>query len=377
MTETSIQAIVMPKWGLAMTEGMVSAWLVEEGSEIAGGDELLEIETTKITNVLEASAGGTLRRRVAEEGGTLPVGALLGVLADPAVADAAIDAFIDDFRERFAAAEAEAAEVEPEPQSLVADGQRFRYLEMGAGEDDQAPVLFLHGFGADLNNWMFNQPALVEQGHRALALDLPGHGGSGKELADPSLAGLADAVAGFMAAVLSGPVHLVGHSLGGAIALHLAQSLPGQVASLTLICPAGLGPEIDGGFITGFIEGKRGKHLKPVLEMLVQDPSLISRDMVEDVLKFKRLDGAQAALAAIAEASFPAGRQAADLRAALDGLAPPVQVIWGQADRIVPASQAENLPETVTVRVLEGAGHMPHMEKAAEVNRLILDFLAS
>jgi len=376
MTETSIQAIVMPKWGLAMTEGMVSAWLVEEGAEIAGGDELLEIETTKITNVLEAAAGGTLRRRVAEDGGTLPVGALLGVLADAAVADAAIDAFIDDFRERFAEAEAEAAEVEPEPQSLVAGGQRFRYLEMGTGGAEDTPVLFLHGFGADLNNWMFNQPALVEQGHRTLALDLPGHGGSDKELADPSLSGLADEVAGFMAAVLSGPVHLVGHSLGGAIALQLAQAAPGKVASLTLICPAGLGPEIDGGFITGFIEGKRGKHLKPVLEMLVQDPSLISRDMVEDVLKFKRLDGAQAALTAIAGASFPAGGQTADLRELLDDLALPIQVIWGQADRIVPASQAEGLPASVTVRILEGAGHMPHMEKAAEVNRLILDFLA-
>ena len=58
-----IQPVVMPKWGLAMTEGQVVAWLIEPGEEVSAGDELLEIETTKITNVLEAAAEGVLRRR--------------------------------------------------------------------------------------------------------------------------------------------------------------------------------------------------------------------------------------------------------------------------------------------------------------------------
>ncbi len=71
-----IEAITMPKWGLAMDKGTVVAWHVGEGAAIEAGDEVVDIETTKITGVYESPQAGTLRR-IAAEGTTLPVGALM------------------------------------------------------------------------------------------------------------------------------------------------------------------------------------------------------------------------------------------------------------------------------------------------------------
>lgn len=377
MSQT-IRAVTMPKWGLAMTEGMVAAWHLEEGAAVAAGDELADIETSKITNVFEAPAAGALRRRVVAEGDTVPVGALIAVLAPAETAAADIDAFIADFEANFdAAAAAEAESGGPEPETVEAGGARLRYLRMGDGE--ATPLLLLHGFGGDLNSWMFNQPALAEA-RPVIALDLPGHGGSAKQLGAGDVGELAGAALGFMDALGLDRVHLAGHSLGGAVALHLALTAPDRVASVSLVCPAGLGPEINMDYIDGFIAAGRRKQLKPVLEQLFADPSLVSRDMVEDVLKYKRLDGVDAALRAIAAAAFADGRQAATFNDRLAEIRAPVQAIWGQEDRILPAAHADALADTlaaaITVHRLPGAGHMVHMEKAAEVNGLIGKFIA-
>ncbi len=94
---SEICAIAVPKWGIEMVEGTVSTWLKEVGDTINKGDEVFEMESDKIVNVWEAPSAGVLRRRIAEEGDTLPVGELLGVIAPADVDDAAIDSFIADF----------------------------------------------------------------------------------------------------------------------------------------------------------------------------------------------------------------------------------------------------------------------------------------
>jgi pyruvate dehydrogenase E2 component (dihydrolipoamide acetyltransferase) len=126
-------------------------------------------------------------------------------------------------------------------------------------------------------------------------------------------------------------------------------------------------------YINGFIEASRGKKLEPVLQMLVANPALVTRDMIEDVLKFKRIDGVEAALKKMRDAIFPGGRQADALRDSLGKVKAPVQVIVGAQDRIIPATHAKGLPGNVKVHVIENAGHMPHMEASSEVNRLIAE----
>lgn len=367
-----IQSIVMPKWGLAMEEGVVTAWHIAEGATITKGQEIADIETSKIANVFESLVSGTVRRLVAKTGETLPVGALLAVVADQSVGDAEIEAYVSKFEEELKAAlAAKATEKKPEPEIVdIGGGRKMRYLKLGSA--DGPPVVFIHGYGGDLNNWLFNQEATAEK-HTTYAVDLPGHGGSTKDVGAGDLAAMTDALAAWMSAMKIDRAHLVGHSMGGAVALQLAIKQPAKVASVTGICPAGLGPEISIDYINGFIEASRGKKLEPVLQMLVANPDLVTRDMIEDVLKFKRLDGVDSALKKMRDGLFPGGKQAGSLREGLAGLKVPVQIISGAKDRIIPAAHSKGLPGNVTVHSFDNAGHMPHMEVSSDVNRLIAE----
>jgi pyruvate dehydrogenase E2 component (dihydrolipoamide acetyltransferase) len=231
------------------------------------------------------------------------------------------------------------------------------------------PALLLHGFGGDLNTWMFNQPALCGD-RRTLALELPGHGLSSKNVGSGDLAFFTEAIEAALEALAVERAHVVGHSMGGALALAVAERRPERITTLSLLAPASLGPEINGTFIDAFMRASRRKDAVEALQYLVHDPSLISRAMVEEFLRYKRLDGVVQALESVARAWFPQGRQAVDLTASLRALSIPVQVIWGSDDRIIPVAHAD-AASPAKVHVLNGVGHLPHMEKAGEVNRLL------
>ena len=94
---SDIYPIAVPKWGIEMVEGTIAGWNKEPGDAVSKGDEVLEMEADRIVNVWESPVDGVLRRRIAEEGETLAVGELLGVIAAAEVDDAAIDAFIKEF----------------------------------------------------------------------------------------------------------------------------------------------------------------------------------------------------------------------------------------------------------------------------------------
>lgn len=367
MGNPAIIPVTMPKWGLSMQEGKVVEWLVPVGTSVQPGDQMLDIETEKIANTFEALDAGLLRRQVAQPDEVLPIGALLGVLAPESVSDAEIDAYIAEFQASYVPPEDTGGDTGPDYRWADVNGMRLRYVKVG---EAGPAVILIHGFGGDLGNWLFNQEPLAA-GAEVYALDLPGHGQSGKTIADASVAGLAASVAGFMEAVGIAKAHLVGHSLGGAVCLQLAASQPERVLSLNLLAPAGIGSAINGAYLRGFIQGESRRDMKPVLQQLVADPELITRQLIDDILKFKRTDGVPEALAAIAGGFVEGDAQKVDLRQTLATAGVPVQIIWGREDRIIPVSQTEGLPASVGVHVLDGVGHLVQMEAATQVNALV------
>lgn len=122
----AIRAFTMPKWGIEMTEGTVSEWMVAVGDSFTRGKTLCLIETDKITNEVDAEFDSVLRKLVAPIGEALPVGALLAVFADAGVGDDEVEAFAASFRAAGAAA-APAAKAAPEP--VAAEAPPARLIE--------------------------------------------------------------------------------------------------------------------------------------------------------------------------------------------------------------------------------------------------------
>ncbi|MFN9497668.1 MAG: acetoin dehydrogenase dihydrolipoyllysine-residue acetyltransferase subunit [Erythrobacteraceae bacterium] len=363
--------VVMPKWGLAMDEGTVAGWHFTEGDAVQAGAELVDIETSKLLNTLEAKQPGVLLRIVCEEGVVAPCGALIAVLgaADAArPSPEALEAFIAGFTVSGQEEDADPATAAPAFRNATIDGFSLRYAEIGEGEET---ILFLHGFGGDCGNWMFVQSDLAES-CRTIALDLPGHGGSTKALpGSGSLDDLVSLVGAFIAERVLGPVHLVGHSFGGALAQGLAARASASVRSLTLIAPLLSGVSLDRDFLHDLVEARRARELKEVLSRLVADSESISAAMVDDVLKYKRLDGVASVLsnlADMAEQIATATRKMPDVKCV---------AIWGTKDQIIPPPAAELLSPGSRLELIPACGHMPHLEVPDVVARMIRHSIAA
>jgi 4,5:9,10-diseco-3-hydroxy-5,9,17-trioxoandrosta-1(10),2-diene-4-oate hydrolase len=271
-------------------------------------------------------------------------------------------------------------------QTIDAGGIRTRYRHAG---EAGSPVVLIHGLGASAEIWSANIGALAMR-HRVYVPDLPGFGRTEKpEWMDYSPGAYCRFLLDFMTALGIGRASLVGHSLGGGVALRAILDDPGRVDRLILLSSAGLGPDVSLPLRIASLPFFDRIFFKPPLPVftrflhrLVFDPAAITAD-------FARLYYEMFFQPASVRAFTGILRTIATLRGARPGILEPIRaglgtitaptlILWGRQDRILPVSQALDAAGRIPgarLHVFERCGHMPNVEYPEEFNRLVLEFL--
>ena len=232
------------------------------------------------------------------------------------------------------------------------------------------PVLLLHGFGTDHASWR----PLVQQmsaNQSVIGIDLPNHGKSALQSVK-SMTELAHAVLERLDQEGITACHLLGHSMGGGVALAINAAQPRRVLSLTLLAQVGLGAELNSEFINGLTGAESEAALRDAMARLFYSQNALTASFVASAFRQLQAPGRAAALAEMASHLMPEGVQTGSLRATLDATLAPVKVIWGLADQIIPHAHCAGLPGSVGLHLLPAVGHLAHVEATLLVARLLL-----
>ncbi|WP_151976983.1 2-oxo acid dehydrogenase subunit E2 [Acinetobacter soli] len=184
---SEIKTLEIPKWGLSMEEGTIAQWLIQEGTQFSKGQEICEIETTKIVNVLEAPFDGLLRKIIAKDGDTLIVGGVIAICADAQVSDAEVEAFAQSLGGTPAVTENKAVTAVPEKVAVAQVGTKVQAVPKQNSVGNGSKTVTQGGYsiptalqGYQQNNDIFATPHALKlaQKHN---VDLSQITGSGRE----------------------------------------------------------------------------------------------------------------------------------------------------------------------------------------------------
>lgn len=265
-------------------------------------------------------------------------------------------------------------------------GRPVSYAEAGAG-----PVLLLiHGMAGNFENW----EAVIEplaRHHTVIAPDLPGHGLSAPGAGDYSIGALAAGLRDLLIALDHDRATLVGHSLGGGIAMQLSYQFPEVTERLVLVSSGGLGPEVSpvlraaalpgaNAFIaaTAGAAGSAGAAVGRGLAAVGLRPNADITEVARGYASLTDPDRRAAFLAAL-RSVIGTGGQRVDARDRLylaEGI--PVLIVWGARDRIIPAKHGEQAHEAIPgsrLEIFDGVGHLPQLEAPGRFIAVLERFL--
>ena len=266
-------------------------------------------------------------------------------------------------------------------------GRSVIYLQAGSG-----PVLLLvHGIAGNCENWR----AVIEplaRAHTVIAPDLPGHGESEPGGGDYSLGSLASGLRDLLLALGHDSATLVGHSLGGGVAMQFTYQFPEMVERLVLVSSGGLGPDVSAIlraaalpgadlFIsaTARIGAQVGSALGRGLGAVGLRPSPDVAEVARGYASLSEPDRRAAFLATLRSVVGISGQRiaASDRLYLADAL--PILILWGSRDPIIPVSHAEDAHEALPgsrLEIFEGVGHLPQLEAPGRFIAVLERFLS-
>jgi pimeloyl-ACP methyl ester carboxylesterase len=260
-----------------------------------------------------------------------------------------------------------------EPRTITLHGRPVTYAQAGSG-----PVLLLiHGMGGTFENWQ----AVIEplaRAHTVVAPDLPGHGASAPGAGDYSLGALAAGLRDLLVALGHERATLVGHSLGGGIAMQFSYQFPEFTERLVLVSSGGLGPEVSPVLRAAALPGADlfiaatagpGRTVGSAVARGLAAVGLRPNPDVAEVLRgyasLADADRRAAFLATLRSVIGTRGQRvhAGDRLYLAEGI--PVLIIWGARDPIIPVNHGEKAHEAIPgsrFEVFENVGHLPQLE---------------
>lgn len=278
-----------------------------------------------------------------------------------------------------------------EVEHVVIHGHRRAFVRLGPEPGTAPAVLLLHGLGCDHTTWAPVMQALAKR-YTVIAPDLLGHGASGKPRADYSVGGYANGMRDLLSVLGVERATVVGHSLGGGVAMQFAYQFPEMTERLVLVAPGGLGPEVTPliraittpGFhqVAGLMTLPGVRHVSTAtLRALQHTGSAHTRDLgeVADILESFKDPRTRAAIRHVVRAVVDWKGQIITMtdRAYLTGHLP-MCVIWGAQDKVIPVQHADiaaTIAPSARVEIVPNAGHFPHRDHPERFVKLLNDFI--
>jgi pimeloyl-ACP methyl ester carboxylesterase len=275
----------------------------------------------------------------------------------------------------------------PEVQRVTIHGHERAYVKVGKGP----ALLLLHGLACDHTTWLPVIERLARH-HTVIAPDLLGHGQSAKPRADYSVGGYANGMRDLLTVLDIDKVTVVGHSLGGGVAMQFAYQFPERTERLVLVAPGGLGPEVTplirAVTLPGFSQMMAVSTLPGVRQVgkaamlgLHRTGLPATRDLPEiaSIHDSFRDPHARAAIRHVV-------RAVVDLRGQLITMvdraylteAMPLLVVWGRDDMVIPVKHAEDLPRIApdaVVEIFDNSGHFPHKDHPERFVKVVREFI--